>query len=209
MSYAICSPVYDTGEPDFYDSLANLELPEGSFRLRCHGRLLDYARREMTIEALKNPDVTHIAFIDGDESCRPDAILQLALHEQPIVTGLYFGRRPPYEPMIYRDGNRAANGLIDLHQRKPLYDFPANQFIEVGSCAGGALLIAREVFAAIDTKFASQTWWDGETDLAGDECFIARAKACGFKIHCDTGVRFGHVAKITLDEAIARKLGGW
>lgn len=192
---AICTPVYDSYDPRFIRSLRFLDVPgnEGMI-LEAHGKLLDDARRDLTVQALAQERVTHILWADADMTFEASALANLLDHELPIVGALCFERRPPYNPTIVV-GDRV------------LGDYPRDSLVRVDYTGGGFLLTAREVYDAIEKRYGSRSWWQsrvvdglGNTE-AGDASFLWRAKRCGFETCVDTAVKTGHVAKVVVDEA--------
>ena len=191
---AICTPVYDTYDPRFIRSLRFLQIPgDQGMILEAHGKLLDDARREMTAQALTQPQVTHLLWVDADMTFAPDALLRLLARQLPIVGGLCFERRSPYNPAL----------VVDDHV---LENYPRDMLVRVDATGGGFLLTQRKVYEAISAKYGARSWWVSTTvdDLsnttAGDVSFLARAKACGFDTYVDTSVKIGHIAKTTIDE---------
>ena len=46
-------------------------------------------------------DVDYILWVDSDMTFNPDDLKQLLADDKDIVTGLYFTRKQPVEPVIY------------------------------------------------------------------------------------------------------------
>lgn len=190
---ALCTPVYDKLDLGFIASRDRMDVDGPVLGLFQHGTLLDDARRFMTLRALAVPEVTHTMWVDADMTFAPDAVRRLLAHDLPIVGGLCFERRPPYAPTLWRDGAQ-------------LRDY-SDGLVEVDSTGGAFLLVKREVYEHIGEEFEATGWWlssathglPGER-RAGDECFLARAKMCGYKVFVDTTVKTGHVASVVVDE---------
>lgn len=189
---AICTAVYDTYEPLYLRGLRELIIP-GKPPVFCeaYGALYESALNKMTTAALEHPDVTHLFILDADMVVAPDVLLRLLVAQRPIVGGLCFMRRPPFGPCMF-----SAEG-------QPITEWAPGAVLEVYHTGGGCLLVAREVFEGLVAHAGH--WWDSDGRRSPDECFHARARAAGFKIHTDTGCHVGHVGKVVIDEDFWRR----
>jgi len=108
---------------------------------------LDKARNALVADFLvKAPNATHILFWDDDCIPEPDALMRLWLHNEPIVSGLYFQKGPPYHPLMSLkvknlDNQEGYTHLIQWKDGQPYY---------VDGIGMGFVLIRRDVFQEIE-----------------------------------------------------------
>lgn len=147
---------------------------------------LDAARNDLVAKFLtKTPDATHIIFWDDDIIPNPGDLAKLWSHNEPIVSGLYFKKQPPHEPLMsltVRDVETGEDGmthLIDWEENKPYY---------VDGVGMGFCLIRRDVFQDIPPP------WFKFGFLSEDYNFCVKAKEYGYKIKVDTSVKLTHIS---------------
>ena len=145
---------------------------------------LDAARNSLVADFLvKTPEATHLLFWDDDIVPPKDALLKLWRHQEPIVSGLYFKKAPPYEPVmgIYTETptEKGFTTFLDWEDGKSYY---------VDAVGMGFCLIRRDVFQEIPFppfKF-------GEFSEDYEFCLLCRKH--GFRIKVDTSVKLIHLA---------------
>lgn len=179
------------------------------------------ARVELTAQALAaEPKVTHVLFVDADMTFPPDALKRLVQHDVPIVGGLCFNRRHPYNPILLRyhpdevarfghgggDGQKKTFGFV--------YHYPDNAVIEVDATGGAFILIKREVLEKVleqdnagknSSDLNTRPWWGSISGLSEDFSFCLRAQRAGYKILIDTGCKIGHIGEVIVDQEFAEK----
>lgn len=152
-------------------------------------------------------DAEWLLWLDSDLDGDADIIQQLLEHADPInapiVSGLYItalddaGVAPcvwdvdltvPYgkTPFVPWDA-QATRKLIDDGAR----------LVECGATGAGCLLIHRSVIMAMALHYGSPSPWFHEDIVHGvqvgeDFAFCMRARAIGYKIHVDLGIRMNH-----------------
>lgn len=206
---AICVPIYDTLEPDFWTSLNRLwkprsgspYYPEGgtSRLLERRGMTIEEARRTLVAECLATPDVTHALFADADMTFAEHSLQRLLSHEKPIVGGLCHNRRTPYQPILGKKHADADRGYGWV------YHYPPDTLYEVDITGAAFLLIQIDVFREIEKKFGEHTSFQLIRGKSEDFSFCERARACGYSILVDTGLEIGHIGKVVIDAAFAKR----
>ncbi|TAK97579.1 MAG: glycosyltransferase [Rhodospirillaceae bacterium] len=171
-------------------------------------RQVDEARNELTKIALQIPEVTHLFWVDDDMVYPPHALKRLLAHDKPIVGGLCHDRRHPYKPVIARYFDRSWG--CDEGAYGWLFDYPDNELIEVDATGGAFLLVKREVFEGIRSRFGDSwaAWWTPIPEKHGhaeDLAFCWQAQRAGYSIHVDTGLDIGHVGEVVVDKEFARR----
>lgn len=174
---------------------------------------------------LANPKYQWLFLTNDDNICPPDTIYRLMEHDVDVVSGLYFGRIMPFEPILFDKWTWEA-GDQELHA--PDCDSRKNN-VEVAGCdcgiaedvvkkrwwhrhlmqpgekglvkasavGDGCLLIKRKVIEAL-----SDPWWEyGETftDVCDhDVVFSRKVTEAGFGLYCDLDLLIGHITPFTV-----------
>lgn len=169
---------------DLLDSYIHLIKPKHYFR-STNMIPLDKARNSLVADFLvKSPSATHILFWDDDVIPPPTGLLQLWLHNEPVVSGLYFQKGPPYHPLMTLkvrndDGGEGYTHLIQWKEGQPYY---------VDGIGMGFCLIRKDVFQEIDWPPFSFT------EFSEDYSFCTKLRDANIKIKVDTGVICKHLA---------------
>ena len=117
----------------------------------------------LTDEHSKDADV--IWWVDGDVLLPDNAHTLLdAVQEYPVVSGLYFARKPPFVPQAYNKLNHFQQGQ---HPYLPLVNIPDEPFF-VDAVGAGCLLVQTRLFKEVEQGFYA------ERDLA--QKFLADIK---------------------------------
>ena len=159
------------------------------------------ARNDLTAAALKNPNVTHLLWIDSDMVFPADALERLLAYRLPVVGGLYYGRLPPYKPIVLR--NHGASMKYAPGAMGYVYDHPINKLMECDGTGGGFLLVERKVFEA--AEMPAGAWWNPVGEEGEDVAFCRRAQAAGHKIYVDTGLELGHIGEVEVTPQWGRR----
>jgi len=155
---------------------------------------LDKARNALVADFLvKTPTATHILFWDDDIIPEPDALLRLWGHNEPVVSGLYFQKGPPFHPLMSLKIKNPDNEIGYTH----LIDWKENHPYYVDGIGMGFVLIRKDVFQTID-------WPPFEfTEFSEDYAFCTKCRDAGYKIKVDTSILLRHLASyypITIED---------
>lgn len=139
---------------------------------------------------LDNQQYQWLFLTNDDNLCPPDTIHRLLAHNVDMVSGLYFGRIQPFEPILF-DSVEVVNGR--KWYRRHLMSDGEGGLIPAAAVGDGCLLIRRHVMEAL-----ADPWWEyGETltDACDhDVVFSRKVKEAGFGLHCDLDLVVDHVA---------------
>lgn len=153
-------------------------------------------------------DYTHLMWIDSDQIWTPEQFQRLLDADKDIVCGWYVltgtedvicagwydeevfedkGGLPLMKRRELRDAPRDENGLIDLGDVHPEYDYPWTGF--------GFTLIKKGVFEKIPYP-----WFFDNLHIVGnhisnmgdDISFFKKAKEAGFKVYLAPDIKVGH-----------------
>ena len=172
----------------FFDHITNLQKPDGTAVAFSHGQSPAQTRNAMIREAVTK-GYSHVFLVDDDVLLPPDALVKLLAHDLDIVTGLYFLRRWPHQPVIFDHVDErgwAKWGMLSKGQ---------NGLIEIQNAGLGCVLIKTEVFKNLEEPYVQIGQMDKE-GWCDDIYFFNRVRALGFKMHCDLTVRAGHAGQL-------------
>lgn len=164
----------------------------------------DLARNRFAMKLLES-NYTHLLMLDVDHVHPADIVQSLARWplmnpEIKIVGGLNFRRSEPYEPCAFIDDPETGS-VNALASWSP-------GLAEVDYLGTGSILIAREVFEAIEPPWfyniynIPANWadeWPGE-----DIGFAEKARKAGFKMYVDTTTTSPHVSDRLIGEKTFR-----
>ncbi len=152
----------------------------------------------LAAESRHGDRVTHVFFVDDDVIVSQSALTQLYLRGLPLVSGYYYAKTDPPQPLILP----AKHGGV-------LTSFPPDTLLPVYAHGMGCTLIAREVFEATGAGDWFRTI-DGEQDgedivsQTEDAYFCELAASAGYQPTVDTGV-FGFHWDARIGEAYPRE----
>jgi len=149
------------------------------------------ARRKV-VEHARAHNAEFLFFIDTDVFPPLDTLAKLFAANKPIVTGIYYMKTFPPQPVIYK---KMGSG--------PYYDFPVEELVEIEGAGLGCCLIKMEVFDKFEEAgipFFQENWLHKKSDggivnipVGEDHYFFIKAKELGYKIYCDTSVLCDHL----------------
>ena len=101
MSGTVAIPTRDVGRYTYAEiSRTILQLPEETLFDWEISTYLALARNTLVQRALDSKS-EWIFFVDDDQALRPDTLMRLLAHDQPIVSGLYLNRNRPFFPIAF------------------------------------------------------------------------------------------------------------
>ena len=175
---------------DFYDYLGMLELPPNTMRIFSHDRSPAHSRNIIIDQAIEH-NCTHVLFIDDDMAFKPNALKQLLEHDVDIISGLYFSRAYPHNPLVFDVADDSGACL-------PMYLFGNEPRLkEVVAADFGFCLIKTSIFEKLEKPYVrlgelnSEQWCD-------DIGFFNRVRKAGIKIYCDMECLIGHIGTMCI-----------
>jgi GT2 family glycosyltransferase len=147
---------------------------------------------------------THFLILDIDHVHPVDIVQRLGkwiIHDNnvKIVGGVNHRRGVPYDPCVYEktDDHKISTIAIDVLEKAK----QSGNLVEVDSMGAGCMLIAREVFEAIDPP-----WWEWDYKRydkgrarSPDAYFCEKAQEKGFKIWADPSTCSPHIGLSLID----------
>ena len=154
-------------------------------RSKNRGSLVANARCILAERAVEL-DAKHLLFIDADMVFPPDGLCRLLKHDVDIVSGMYFKKSYPFNPVA---GMRDENGKM-----LTISEWGEGLVDNIEGTGAGFLLIKTDVFRALEKPWfwhpvdpLNQQQQHGE-----DYGFCQKALEAGHKIHLDTSLQLLH-----------------
>lgn len=153
---------------------------------------------------LANPAYQWLLLVNDDNILPSDALYRLLDHDVDVVSGLYFGRHMPFEPILFDDWtweHNPSNSMIEpALQRwwhRHLMVTGEQGLVRAAAVGDGCLLIRRRVIEGL-----TDPWWEyGETftDVCDhDVVFCRKVTEAGFGLYCDLDLLIGHMTPVTV-----------
>lgn len=200
----VAVPTMSTVPVGFLTSFASLKT-NGMAKLGIVSNSLVYeARNSLAIKAMEQ-GCDYIMWLDSDMVFDPDVMLRLIEDAERLkadyVTGLYFSRSYPVQPMLLKkvEWGMAEDGEIsrtgDLY-----FDYPRDSVFECEGGGFGCVLTSTKLIAEVAEKF-KQSPFAPLPAFGEDFSFCWRVKQLGKKMYCDSRVKCGHVGQFVFCES--------
>ena len=204
MKTLIAIPCMDVIEADFVECLVNLRLV-GEVEIKFLKASLVYdARNQITKYAIDKGGYDYVLWLDSDMTFEPDLMEKLLADMEPedgpkrqAVSGLCFGRRPPFKPCIYKSLDVQQQGQMIYPKAEVYLDYPRDQLFEVAACGFACVMMRMDVLEAMGIYGVPFFPIGG---LGEDLTFCWRAQKIDVKFHCDSRLKIGHIMRIHVDE---------
>ena len=205
MRTLIAIPCMDTVHTIFFKSVLGLQREgETRFSLSCSSLVYD-ARNKLVTQAI-NEGFDRILWLDSDMDFQPDLLISLSKTMEEtgadIVSGLYFTRRAPVQPVIYEKVGYYHNA--ELNEVTPhavsFKDYPRDSVFPIEGCGFGGVLVKTDIAKKVQDKFGVP--FAPILGFGEDLSFCLRVSECGGKILCDSRVKLGHVGLGTITEDV-------
>ena len=212
MKTLIAIPCMDYQESDFVECLNRLtaRYSEDELEVKFLKASLVYdARNQLTKYVLDKGCYDYVLWLDSDMTFEPDLLERLMkdIEGRDAVTGLCFGRRPPFKPCIYKkldiEQTATPNGPMLLPTCENWFDYPRDQLFEVQACGFACVLMRTE---ALEKMLVYGVPFFPVGGLGEDLTFCWRAKKLGIKFWCDSRLKIGHIMRISVDEKLRDQL---
>ena len=202
MKTLIAIPTHDNVPVLFVKTFLDLIKPEGTTYSIIPGTLIYEARNLIAQKAVEN-NYDAVLWLDSDMIVPHDALIRLAedmeKYRADLVTGLYFRRKPPTNPVLSNDLYWRVNDDGNVETGATAYvDYPKNTVFPIRGTGFGCCLTSRNLLRKMVEMYGSPF-----TPLMGmgeDFAFCWRADKDGFRLRCDSRVKCGHIGSVVFDE---------
>ena len=203
MKTLIAVPCMDYLEADFVECLTNLLIAYkgGEVDVKYLKASLVYdARNQLVKYAREKGGYDYVLWLDSDMTFEPDLLEKLLedIEGRQAVTGLCFGRRPPFNPCIYKELDVKTEGKLITPYRTIYDDYPRDSVFEVEACGFACVLMRMDMLEAMGIYGVP---FFPVAGLGEDLTFCWRARKLDIKFHCDSRLKIGHIMRVSVDEA--------
>ena len=162
--------------------------------------VVSFARNNIVKRFLDlDPPVEYLLMIDDDIVVDPAVIEKLTIHQRPIISGVYYKKSEPFDPVVYlskpaEGGEALGNNLFGTHDTDyhAVHTEVDKGLFKVDGVGAGCLMVRRDVLARMEPP-----WFKFEG--SGEDLYFCRkAKALGYDILIDTSMQLGHVGVRTV-----------
>lgn len=206
MKTLIAVPCMDMMHTQFVHSLLTLRMTE-EYEVRFGASSLIYDTRNSLIAYALDNDFDRVLWFDSDMTFGPDALVYLNEDMDngfDVVSGLYFKRKPPYTPVLFKscDLVKLDDGLLNPVNEIYL-DYPEQSIFEIAACGFGCVMMNMAAVRKIVDQFGKMLFMP-VAGFGEDLSFCIRARNTGVRIWCDSRVKLGHVGEMVFNEEYYR-----
>lgn len=203
MRTLIAIPCMDTVHTIFFKSVLGLQREgEVRFALSCSSLVYD-ARNKLCNQAITE-GYDRILWLDSDMDFQPDLLIRLSKTMDEtgadLVSGLYFTRKAPVQPVIYKETGYWHNAELNevTPHAKAYLDYPRDSVFKIAACGFGGVLMTVDLAKKVEDKYGVP--FSPIVGFGEDLSFCLRAEEFGAKMLCDSRIKLGHVGLGTITE---------
>lgn len=193
MRYMIAIPCMDMVHTAFMSSLLTLTRPLDTEFCISSSSLIYDARNRLAQHAIHGK-CDRVLWLDSDMALQKDTLVKMGEdmdQGMDFVSGLFFTRKAPVQPCIYREMKR-ENGIPTA---EPIYDFPLDKPFEICGCGFGAVMTSTAMLRKMAAEHDDGLIFSPILGWGEDFSFAIRARQSGYKLWCDPRVQPGHVGQ--------------
>lgn len=203
MKTLIAIPCMDLVHVQFMRSLLMLNTNGHEICYEMVSGSLIYSARNQLLESAKKVKADRILWFDSDMQIPTDALQRLSKDIDDgceIVSGLYFKRKPPFTPVVYRECyvQRTEEGLL-LPTATEYSDYPKDSLFEVAAFGFGCVMMTVEAASKVTDELGLAPFMPA-AGFGEDLSFCMRAHHVGLHLWCDSRVKCGHIGYKTFTE---------
>lgn len=204
MKTLIALPCMDMVHTVFMKSLMGMNrVGQTGFAFSCSSLVYD-ARNTLAKQAVTE-GYDRVLWLDSDMDFEPDLLEKLSSdmdEGRELVSGLYFKRKAPIKPVIYKSlgyyKNEDESGVTPV--AVSYEDYPKDSIFPIAACGFGGCLVSTDLIKRVGDKFGlpfSPIMGFGE-----DLSFCSRVTDLGVEMFCDSRVKMGHVGLGSITEEV-------
>jgi hypothetical protein len=192
MKVLIGVPMGEQGRHNqFHQFLNNIRRPDNTETCMMVGRSAA-ENRNLIIEQALEKGCTHVLFLDDDMAPNHDILFRLLGHGVPIVTGVYYTRKFPHQPVLFSKFD--DDNVIDWYKLEE----GRTGLVEVAACGLGACLIETHVFREMLNPWIRYGEIGKPDSWCHDIGFFRRARREGYVVWCDLDCCVGHIGEVVI-----------
>lgn len=210
MKTLIAIPCMDMVHTEFMRSLLTMDRI-GSCQFGISQSSLIYDARNTLAKQAIEKGCDRILWLDSDMTFDPDfmKILSADMDEgKEFVCGLYFKRKAPVTPVIYKEVGYYHNEELQTVTPVaiPYDDYPKDSVFQIKGAGFGGVMVSVDLIKRVAEKFGlpfSPIMGFGE-----DLSFCKRIEEIGGTLWCDSRAKMGHIGSGIITEELYLKMGG-
>ena len=202
-SILIAVPCMEMVYANFMCCLMELQKPENTKYTAIKSSLIYNARNEITKMAI-DQEFDRVLWLDSDMIFAPDSLIKLNERmdeDKDFVSGLYFSRMEPIEPVIYKDvwWKLRDENTIDTGTYK-YYDYPKESIFQIAGSGFGIVMTSVDMLKAVTKEYGAA--FTPMIGMGEDLSFCWRATQLGYKLYCDSSIKCGHMGPKIFGESM-------
>ena len=200
----IAIPCMDMVPVGFFTSMLNLRKPEGTSYAPLSNCLIYDSRNTFVANAIDG-GFDRILWLDSDMVFPPDLLERLSVDMDEtgaeFVTALYFKRRMPTGPVIYKElvYERREDETLNV-KAEPYTDYPKDTLFEIAGSGFGAVMTSTGLLKRVWDTYGPP--FDPMTQIGEDLACCWRIGQMGVKMYCDSRINVGHIGQFIFDERV-------
>lgn len=204
MKYLIAIPAMDMVHTEFMRCLLQLR-KVGECKFVISQSSLIYDARNTLAKRAVTDGFDRVLWLDSDMSFEPDLMERLAarLDEgREMVTGLYFTRKAPVRPVLYKECGYFEVGEDKAIKPLALWfdDYPRDDIFPIQACGFGGVMMTVDLIRKVADKFGMP--FAPMLGFGEDLSFCGRVQEVGEKMWADSTIKMGHVGLGTITESV-------
>lgn len=204
MRTMIAIPCMDMVHTVFMRSLLTMDkVGSIQYGIACSSLIYD-ARNTLAKQAVRE-NYDRILWLDSDMEFQPDFMKQLSADMddgREFVSGLYFKRKAPIQPVVYREvgywHNEEEGSVTPI--ALPYDDYPRDSLFRVKGTGFGGVMVSVDLVKRVAEKFGQP--FSPILGFGEDLSFCKRVEEVGGEMWCDSRAKMGHVGMGTITEAL-------
>ena len=201
MKTLVAIPCLDMVHTKFVTSMLNLGFA-GECELTLASGSLVYDARNYLAKKAVDEGFDRVLWLDSDMTFEPGLFMQLSKHldeGKEFVSGLYFKRKKPIEPVIYKTcalGKDPEGRVIPVIES--FTDYPVNSLFEIKACGFGVVMMQTSVIKRVMDKYGLPFF--PAQGFGEDLVFCYRCRKTGITMYCDSSIKARHISYYEVGE---------
>ena len=189
MKTIIAVPCMETVQTEFFTSCMDMQRV-GEVQVATVSCSLVYKSRTELGEHAVRSKADYVLWLDSDVVF-PNTLMADMMKDmegRDMVTGICHMRKAPFRPAIWKTLRQGLTS--DENESEEYNDYPEDRIFEVEGCGFAAVMMRTDVLRDVLNRY--KELFAPLPGYGEDVSFCIRARACGYKIHCDPRIQIGH-----------------
>lgn len=202
MKIFVAIPCMESVNTLFFQSVLSLQFGEiGPPKYGISRSSLIYDARNALAQTAIQSGADRILWLDSDMTFEPDILLRLSAdmdQGRNFVTALYFKRKNPIGPVIYKETGYTEDGDRATPFATEYADYPKDSIFEIAGAGFGACMISTKLVEAVYKEYGAP--FAPVPGFGEDLSFCRKCEEMNIKMYCDSRIKAGHVANTIITE---------